>query len=794
MNTALFLTMLIVTTAADAVFLREINAAVKRRKLTANEKTLGSLVRGMTVFLAVVGISDGIGLIEFGVYRGAFLFLGLVTGVSFLLCEVCKSRRHPLFSLAVKTMMTAAVLEVTLFNLPVYRLWGGNYPAMEFKAARFAADSGVRYREKNDDIAVFGSNGVEFTLEGINEEVANVFVDLSFDGGTRGAMMYVDAMDETQTSVYRVDVANTKVSMNRWGSQFADLQLSGKVSNLRIRIVPMNNGIVYIRSISLNSPPPMDISWLRFLLIVTLVCFIHSVINGRTLQLGYSWTKKLCRISAACITLIACAAAIGASTYKLCDQKWSDVLKQETGNQMSQELVEAFEHGSTSLLEEPAEELKAFDDPYDRRLRESQGLDIRWDHVYYNGHYYSYYGIAPVILVFMPYHLMTGYFLPDAAAIMLFAVIGIIGLSCLFMKYIEKYFPEAPAGFVIIALVILQTVSGIWFSVGRPLFYEVAIAAGFAALTWAVYFLLSSGVIGKERPSLVKTAISSLLFAVAVLSRPTLVLYCICAAAFMLAALPRAAGRKGHRKDTKLFNAAGVRYLLCAIVPMACLGLCQMWYNYDRFGSPFEFGIQYSLTINDFTRTRFHWQLSLIALYNYLFNTPVITPVYPIVSTRFQFMNVGGFFYEDFDSTMNSSGLFFLALPMFAYFLAGRALRKFPDRRTRLSKAAYIGIPCVVIPFVIIASVWESGYAVRYMADFAWQSLLGAFAVIFLLYAKNGNQQVRKLVRIFMCFSLVWTLFIAGVQDVNHLFRFTDGHWDFPEIAYDVEQFFAIWK
>ena len=95
---------------------------------------------------------------------------------------------------------------------------------------------------------------------------------------------------------------------------------------------------------------------------------------------------------------------------------------------------------------------------------------------------------------------------------------------------------------------------------------------------------------------------------------------------------------------------------------------------------------------------------------------------------------------------------------------------------------------------MIIASVWESGYAVRYMADFAWQSLLGAFAVIFLLYAKNGNQQVRKLVRIFMCFSLVWTLFIAGVQDVNHLFRFTDGHWDFPEIAYDVEQFFAIWK
>jgi hypothetical protein len=31
------------------------------------------------------------------------------------------------------------------------------------------------------------------------------------------------------------------------------------------------------------------------------------------------------------------------------------------------------------------------------------------------------------------------------------------------------------------------------------------------------------------------------------------------------------------------------------------------------------------------------------------------------------------------------------------------------------------------MPIIIIASVWESGYAVRYMLDFSWEAALGIF-------------------------------------------------------------------
>ena len=227
---------------------------------------------------------------------------------------------------------------------------------------------------------------------------------------------------------------------------------------------------------------------------------------------------------------------------------------------------------------------------------------------------------------------------------------------------------------------------------------------------------------------------------------------------------------------------------------MACIGLTQMWYNYDRFGSPFEFGIQYSLTINDFTKTQFHSRLSWTALYNYFLNPPAFKTYYPIIGTEFQFMNAGGYFYADLNSTANTSGLFFLALPMFAYLLSGKALKKVRGgRKQKLIRAAYIAIPCLFIPFGIVASVWESGYAVRYMADFAWQSLLGAYTIIFFIYSRLDDPTKKKLISAFMWFSVMWGLVVGGVQEFNQAFRFDIYNREFPEMAYEVQRMFAFW-
>ena len=793
MNTFLFLLMLAVSVAVTAVFLREI-----RNDLNSDKKSekKGSAIRAVSrcaaLLLVFAAAAEALGIFSIAEYKGAFLLLGGMTGLSLFICILNKKRRYNIALTAVKAILTAAVLEVTLFNIPTYRLWFGDYGEMYFTADECRRSENVQYRTNERDIAVQGNYTAIFKFDDIGEEVADVFIDTECAKTTKGALVTIDTMDETNAYEYREGIATQLIARDKLHSQYVQLHLSGNASSIKVKIAPLDNGIVNVRGIGFNRQIPMSISWMRLFLIMFGACLVKLMLYSKAAEKSVSDSKKLCRTASVIITDAACIAAVLVTFVKLDNYSIIDIMKRSAGNQMTQELVEAFENGSTRILDEPTEELNSFPNPYTGDARDKAELKYKWDHVYYNGHYYSYYGIAPVVLLFLPYHALTGYYFPDSLAVLLFALIGIVGLTKLYMEFLKKLFPKTPAGIAICGLIIIQTVSGIWFSIGRPAFYEIAMAAGFAVLTWAVYFMLSADILGNEKPKLPRTAVSSLLFAVAVLCRPTLVLYCITAALFMLMALPRvkASGKKGGKKS----SASGAfRYLLCALLPMACIGLIQMRYNYDRFGNPFEFGIQYSLTINDFTKAQFHSRLSLIPVYNYFFNPPVFSMKYPIISTEFQSMGAGGFFYFDFPSTANTSGLFFLALPMFAYLLSFRALRKLKDKKKKLAAAVYIAVPCLLVPFGIVASVWESGYAVRYMSDFAWQSLLGAFAIIFFLYSKTKDPTKKKLLSGFMCFAVMWALIVGGVQEFNQAFRYDAYDRSFPEMAYEVQRMFAFW-
>ena len=80
------------------------------------------------------------------------------------------------------------------------------------------------------------------------------------------------------------------------------------------------------------------------------------------------------------------------------------------------------------------------------------------------------------------------------------------------------------------------------------------------------------------------------------------------------------------------------------------------------------------------------------------------------------------------------------------------------------------------------------------MADFAWHMLIGAYVIIYCLYLKTQNITIRKIVNIFFCTALVWAIVVGGVQSVNQAFRFCDYHYDYPEMAYEVEKILMFWK
>ena len=84
------------------------------------------------------------------------------------------------------------------------------------------------------------------------------------------------------------------------------------------------------------------------------------------------------------------------------------------------------------------------------------------------------------------------------------------------------------------------------------------------------------------------------------------------------------------------------KYLACALTCYAVIGGIQMAYNFMRFGNPLDFGIQYSLTINDFTRAEYHTDFAMIGFWNFLFAFPTVRPDFPFVFCNFSSLDVNG--------------------------------------------------------------------------------------------------------------------------------------------------------
>jgi len=792
MNTALFLLSTILTAAVIYISYRSLSnkdTVFKNRPVNIPFSAAG------TSLLWIITASEKAGAFDSGPYSSAYLFMAVVSSVSFIFSLFGKKHYNNEIRFTVKLIMIASLLELTLFNLPSYRVMFSDYPEKTISAGDVRIVQGGTY---NSDSTITAKTGGELVIEitGLDIPVSTVYADIAFlSDSTNDISFNIDAKDSTHSSDYRYDIVRTNIISSCPDSYYALCEFSGKVSDIRLKFRVSDIPRTELRNIIFNRPVPVNIMYLRFLIIVLLGSFIYCLLFSSIFSESFSRSRTVCNFCAFAVTVYTCVCAFSLISYKIYPKSWNEEMKQESGNQITQELVDAFEAGSFSLLKTPEDFLSELENPYDTQARDSAG-SYSWDHVYYNGHYYSYYGIAPVILLFMPYHMITGFYFPNTVAILLFAVAGIIGLTLAYLTFVEKWFPDMHAGIVTACHIILMISCGIWYSLGRTDIYEIAIASGFAFFTWAVYFFLKSDVLGKGKISLTYTAVSSLFLALSVLSRPTLALYCICAAVFMILAVPKAAGITG-RSDSekkKLINKSSVRYLLAAFVPMGCLGIVQMYYNFRRFGSPLDFGIQYSLTINDFTNSQFHAKFSWLAIYNYLFNVPSFSAEYPFVRAYFQYMNTGGYFYADIISTLNSSGLFILVPTMFFWFIPHRALREIPDRRTRMISSAKIGVPCMLIPVIIIASVWESGYAVRYMADFSFEAIIGSYAIMFFIYLSCKNETVKKLIRYFVCFSLVWVTYTEIIQIVNQAFRYQEYNYEYPEIAHKLEQLIAFWK
>lgn len=763
--------------------------APEKPKATPLQNAVSLISCMFTVFIVFIGAVDMLGVSSFGAFKGAFAAMAVTVVIEMLCDYILKSKPSRTLRFMQKITLAALVLEVTIFQFPSYHLLFGGYEKKTILPANGYCENVASINE-DGSVSVSGAGETLITFSELGMKVGTVHANVRFDSKSDTAQLIhfiTDAADATHQEM-RYDILKTDIVDTNSDSAYVPALLSGDVRDIRFKFTGTKAAQQYtIESIELNVMIPFTVSWLRYFLIIVLGTLCYAVVYSAKLLTASGKSRRVCRTAAIFITAISLFLATEIVFKELPGSSLKEQFQKKSGDQITEEIVTAFEAGQVSLVEKPTAELMALEDPYDWGVRDASGAYYRWDHVYYNGKYYSYYGIAPVVLLFLPYHKITGYYFSTNIAVLIFCLIGLIFLTMTYDAIMKRWFRKIPAGCYIAGLIIMHAVCGIWFCAGRTIFYEISISSGFAFTTLGAFLLISSNVISDGKTSFVKAFFASLFLATAVLCRPTLAVYSICACVYYLFGLKKASGVKAEDGTVTRSIPRGIIYAVCALLPFAVLGSVQMWYNYARFGSPLDFGIQYSLTINDFVDSQYHTHFVLIGLFNYLIAFPSIIPEYPYVTTPYYRLHANGYYFSDVG---NTSGIFWLALPVFGYFLAGRALRRLPDRKTRLKWLTLIGLPCVIMPLVIICSIWESGYAVRYVADFSWEILIGALAILFYLYVTSKNETLKKLFRIFMAVSMIAALII----NVPQILDFSLPASDYPDIADKYTQMIEFWR
>lgn len=734
----------------------------------------------LVIVSSLLGVLDLFKILPITPFRGALFFLFLILALELFLTSLAKKKPLQELHFLKKLLLFVGVLEMTVFQFNSFHLLGGNYPEHTLSLDSAVIENLDTTSRQNISE---GNTSIEFT--GINVPIGTLTLDL--ESSTKSSVYAnISISDDTFSALYRNNIANATVLQGHERTQTVPCNFSGTVRNLKITFHSDNGEYITVNKIRINQPINFHFSPLRCLIFLVIGMVLYLLIYNENLKKNYANNKSVVNKAAGYFTLVLTLAALlltNAGRYADKNHSIDKDFKAHYGNQITQEIVDAFESGHTYLTGTPSPALLQLENPYDdsqRATNETGGY--AWDHLLYDGKYYSYYGIGSVITLFWPYYKLTGCYFPSSWAVFLFGILGIIFLTKLYLCFMEKFFGSIRSSNILAGLVLMQMVTGIWFCFNVPNFYEIAQTSGFVCVTAGAFCLLSSNVIGDGKIKRGRLALSSVLLSLAVLCRATTAVYCICALIFIFAGF-----LKLKESNPKNRSKAYTTYLLCALLPYAVIGAGQMIYNYVRFGSFLEFGIQYSLTINDFTHSQYHTHFVLIGLFNYLFAIPKFMPRFPFFDfSAVETFNPQGYYFV---ATSSSCGLIWKALPVLALCKAGSAYRTSESKHKKLYAVMILAVS-VLAPFAVMYSIWESGYGARYCVDFAWQILIGALVVAFTLYQKCQENTKRHLSTA-MAVSSVLSVLLVFAQTYNWVLGSMSQQWQANAHAF--ARLFEFW-
>ena len=692
-----------------------------------------------------------------------FLILLIVSFGAFFIYKKSKTEKNIekafVFALA-SIVLFSLGLEFSIFNINFYTTKGNNEITLNSYLSDYENCEGY-YTFYTDET---------IHIPEINEKIKNIHIKLNKNNPlviTANILL----TDEANQFYYGTPERDIYLNVNK--SQYININTAGKTQNLGL-LFESDLDTVNIDSISINVERPFEFSFFRLLCLVGLLCLFYLFKPSSILYKKKLTDSEYAKTSLVTVALcLQCAIIIilgsinptfmGIASQGYNTHKWDGngvdlvPISYSQHNQYD-ELAQAFLQGKTYIdNDDVPQSLKDMKNPYDTTARSKQALlsgdSYRWDVAYFDGHYYVYFGIVPLLLMYLPFRAVFDAPFPSAVGIMAFALIFSIGVYKLLDLICKKKFKTISVGVYLLTALTFVNCCGMTFLVKRPDFYSVPIISSMAFVIWGIYLWFKG--LNKEKKKLLYFLSGSLCMALSVGCRPQSVLICAVAIPLFL----------GYFfKDKYIFKKQGIKELITLALPFVIVATGIMYYNYIRFGSPFDFGSSYNLTTNDVTRRGFSFGRTGLGLFTYLFQLPSFKATFPFIETVNIETN-----YIGKTITENCFGGLITSLPLLWF---GFAL---PKAKSILKENKLFAFTVVLLLMgfaLVIADTQAGGLLQRYYSDFGYIFFLGVILIIYSLYEKgseeNNSNSLNKLLFISAFLSIFYTIALAfSVSDVT---------------------------
>lgn len=616
---------------------------------------------------------------------------------------------------------TAVVLVAAVTLCEVYVL---NFRHFQPKALQQYTLSPVQFQEvvgliRQEDgsyRAEEGADLAELQITGIDMPVASIFVELG------GFSHMLDVHFGFTDDAHRYDerwVGQYVMSPTVRRSCFAPVISNGSMHELTIRFQGELDGLE-VRGVRLNFSPAFTFYYGRWAVLCLAAVTILLVVRLRLwrvpLQRG-EIHQALCFFAVIVLGVAFCTWTLYTSvepagsryesrftvSYPMPDGDYSDAYLQQT---------DAFIKGQIELdVPDMAGQLEGLEDPYDETVRWQSGKPYLFDRAYYQGRYYSYFGAAPVVTFFLPFYLVTGRLPTSLLASFFFASVFVVFAVLAVKEMAARLLPRPNFLLTLIGSASVVCASTVFYDQRAGSFYYVAQLAAMAFC--ALFLYLAFVAIRTERCNCLLLALAGVAYVLTVQSRPSFIPYLFAVVPVFCSVLAR--GTLTVRR--RAVCAA------CFVLPVVLGAGFTMWYNFVRFGSVFEFGARYQLTLNNIQyNTPTHLIGALPAIFHYLLQLPSFTLSYPF----FRVSGVAQQLMENYYFNWGTVGAFAYPAVTAAAFTPLCLRRLFPQNTARHTVAILFGTALLVA----YLDFSMAGIVYRYSSDILLPLSLVALSIM----------------------------------------------------------------